>query len=338
MPNLLLTNVCDYGCPFCFAPFEGNARYFQLEELGELLPFLRSFERDAINLLGGEPTCHPQFLPILRFLLREGFEVGVFSHGRIPERTVAQLQNVHEGTFTFCVNRSIGRVNSELELLYRKMGHLVQLGVTVHEPDQDLSYVIDEIQAYRLLPSVRIGIAVPKWPGARNVYLAPSDYPVAAQHLFGFVMHALKRGVAVAFDCGFPRCFFSETQREALGEHGIEFVARCGPIPDIGPGGEAIPCLPLSVFSQSVSAKSTWADLSCRFEDVLAAQSRGFLFDDCRNCVELGAGRCSGGCAALRLAGRVGCGVIASQPVSRPARYADNGVRPRAPTFEQGES
>lgn len=66
-----IIDECNMQCPVCFAnsaPGKGNAR--SLEQIEAMLQTLLSVEQqpDLVQVSGGEPTLHPQLMPILRRL------------------------------------------------------------------------------------------------------------------------------------------------------------------------------------------------------------------------------------------------------------------------------
>ena len=66
-----IINECNMQCPVCFAnsaPGKGNAR--SLEQIEVMLQTLLASEQqpDLVQISGGEPTLHPQLMPILRRL------------------------------------------------------------------------------------------------------------------------------------------------------------------------------------------------------------------------------------------------------------------------------
>ena len=72
-----LTNRCNLACPVCFAEVrEGDTYYLDLETVRRMLAALaerRPVACHHIQFSGGEPTLHPQFLPIVRMAKGMGF-------------------------------------------------------------------------------------------------------------------------------------------------------------------------------------------------------------------------------------------------------------------------
>ena len=76
--NIYITNVCNLNCPGCY--YFNNFKYKGHQNIDDLKPI---FERwaaelniEKINILGGEPTVHPQFKDWV-VLMRELFDPGI---------------------------------------------------------------------------------------------------------------------------------------------------------------------------------------------------------------------------------------------------------------------
>lgn len=81
--NWELTDRCNYGCPFCYIHTTESAK-------SELLAWseLKAVSQELIDrgmivctLSGGEPTLHPSFTKLYRYLKEKGVLVRVFSNG-----------------------------------------------------------------------------------------------------------------------------------------------------------------------------------------------------------------------------------------------------------------
>lgn len=83
MPNLMLTNWCNYKCPYCFgmdfmAPQMAKKNMSQ-ETFSHILSWLsQTPDIDSIHLMGGEPTLHPDFEGFVAELLVRDYPITVF--------------------------------------------------------------------------------------------------------------------------------------------------------------------------------------------------------------------------------------------------------------------
>ena len=301
MPNLILTYRCNNACPFCFNDNRELQSDLTLSAFEKMLPFIHSFKRDSINIVGGEPTLNPDFIPILTSLLDEDLRVTIFSNGRDSDSTSSLLQNTLQGNFSFCVNRTSPELTPDIIQFYQRLGYRIKLSLTFYEKNQKFDHIINEIIEYRLHKEVRIGIALPAGLKRQNVFWDPRDYHGLSQEVFDWIQKCVDADIRVIFDCGFTTCFFSHEQRDYFKEKQIEFVSNCGLIPDITPDGFIIPCFPLARFKQKISKTTEWSHAERGLNEVLAVEELDWFFPECRECPERRSGACSGGCRALRI-------------------------------------
>jgi organic radical activating enzyme len=300
LPNIVLTSDCNNSCEFCFAEKTRNSE-FKFEQVGRLYQFIKGFNEDGINIVGGEPTLNKDFLEIITFFLNQNQEVTVFTNGNINEKLVDDLKFLSGNSLLFCVNRSKSQKTSLLTDFYKKLGYMIMLTVTIFRNKQELQHIIDEINAYKLIKKYRLGIALPSWPARTNLYIHPDNYGEISSEIFEFIKQGLSSGIKPSFDCGFPYCFFDENQKNFLAQQDIDFKSNCGIIPDICPDDSVVPCLPLRMISQTCSKNSKWGEIHPLIEAQLRQFKKLPLFEKCLRCGEISNGNCSGGCASFRL-------------------------------------
>ena len=301
MPNLIATYQCHNQCAYCFVDSSEHGPNLTPSSLEKLMPFIRSIGREGLNIVGGEPTLNPDFIPILKILLDEGLEITVFTNGKLEDDLIRQLQNLNIGEFSFCVNRTDPELTPEIRRFYLKLGFRIQLSLTLYKTNQPIDHLLDEISQYKLNRYVRVGIALPAGSNKKNDYLRPEDYVITSNRLFDFIHRGVQRGIQISFDCGFPYCFFNEEQRSFLEKENIVFSSNCGPIPDIAPDFTVIPCFPLQEFKESITQNTGWEKMQRLFNRKLKPLQYQPIFTECRECSEIQAGNCSGGCLALKL-------------------------------------
>jgi len=299
MANLLITNSCNNSCDFCFSDKDKREELLP-DQLNKLFPFINSSGRKSINLVGGEPTLNPFFLDIFILLLKNNYEVKIFTNGRIPAGLVSNIQNINSGCFSFVINRSYPELSPELETFYKKLGYKIQLGITFSNSRLSYSHLIDEILTYNLKRNYRLGIALPNGQEPDNIYVPPCDYDKASHVIFDFIRENLKHNIRPEFDCGFPSCFFNEDQKQFFRENSIEFFSNCGVIPDILPGLYVIPCLPLKDKKVKLNGEHPWDSVNDKLNNLIGRNNNKVLFDKCIECDLLESSSCSKGCAALR--------------------------------------
>lgn len=81
--NISINNVCNNNCSYCFQSTYNNKsekKYITLEHYNFILNFLKNSSINHINLLGGEPTLHPELLQIIDDTLNKNYSVLLISN------------------------------------------------------------------------------------------------------------------------------------------------------------------------------------------------------------------------------------------------------------------
>ena len=301
MANIVINYKCNNKCDFCFVDSININKRITIDQIKQYETFFKSFNRNSMNIVGGEPTLNSDFLAILLYFLRREYKITIFSNGKLKPALIEELQNIQEGEFFFCVNRSMPTLTENIETFYRKLGYRINPSLTVFQKNQKLDHIFEEIEKYNLNPYYRIGIALPIWPERQNKYLAIDDYGIVSDRIFKLIQKGVSKNIRPSFDCGFPYCFFSEEQKKYFNENRIMFSSNCGIIPDIIPDFLMIPCFPFSKFQKQITSNSNWNEMSSEFKNDLNSYSFNLLFKKCANCEDLRSGKCCGGCAAFRV-------------------------------------
>ncbi|MHC4252489.1 MAG: radical SAM protein, partial [Planctomycetota bacterium] len=77
LPVFSVTNVCDMSCPICFTYNRSDRPYHMpLDEVSRVVDWIveSSGPVDLVNITGGEPTCHPEIVEVLKRCRRD--EIG----------------------------------------------------------------------------------------------------------------------------------------------------------------------------------------------------------------------------------------------------------------------
>jgi organic radical activating enzyme len=205
LPNLVLTFDCNNSCEFCFAETDQN-REFRFGQIDKMHHFIKSFNRESVNIVGGEPTMNKDFLKIVTFLLGQSQKIMVFTNGNISNNLVEELKFLSHNNLQFCVNRSQPEKTTEVIDFYREVGYMIMLGVTIYKQNQIPDHVFEEINTYKLNKTYRLGIALPSWPHKNNRFISPGNYEEISGEVMGFIKQGLNYGIIPSFDCGFPYC------------------------------------------------------------------------------------------------------------------------------------
>lgn len=81
--NLDLTTSCNFRCPFCVdSKILNQGKQFNFTQIVKTIETLSNFGLKSVLLIGGgEPTLHPDFVPIVRFLKKKKLQVGIITNG-----------------------------------------------------------------------------------------------------------------------------------------------------------------------------------------------------------------------------------------------------------------
>jgi len=100
LPVIPITSACNLDCPICYTINKNeNAYHISLEEFSQILEVMRKSDPDRkiINLTGGEPTLHPQFLEIIELCHNAGIHrITVSTHGLSLIRNEELLEKLAE--------------------------------------------------------------------------------------------------------------------------------------------------------------------------------------------------------------------------------------------------
>ena len=94
--NITLTNLCNHKCPMCTSKDMLDTRTAPIERVKELILELKDLGVKAIGLGGGgDPTCHPHYEEVLRFIGKQGLEIGSTTNGQLltPGMINAAVEN-----------------------------------------------------------------------------------------------------------------------------------------------------------------------------------------------------------------------------------------------------
>lgn len=311
MANLIISDMCNMRCPYCFAePYMQTAHNFiTLEAFEARLDFLDRSGVDETRLIGGEPTLHPHFPALLERAHQRGKHIMVFSHGLIPEKALASLEALSAEECTVLVNMNAtahadGPTDAEMarrERSLERLGSRAILGFNIFVPYFEMDHLIPIILKYHNQHGIRLGLAQPAL-GGTNVYLHPKQYPIVGRKLAAFARRAAPHGIILDFDCGFVPCMFSASDLDTLRQTGAKVYWRCSPILDISIQGEIFPCFSLAGKIQGTLEPGALAsDLRDSLTDKTQLYRAAGIYRECSICRYKLNGECPGGCLASTL-------------------------------------
>ena len=252
--NLILTQVCNRQCRYCFARdmlTQGRnlGRQFMERDLFEQAVDLAVYSRATeIRFLGGEPTLHPEFIEFAQSAMSRRLKLIVFSNGLIPAGPLEFLCGLTPEQVGLLVN-----VNDESTYEpgeYRRLreglgalGRRVTCGYNISQPNFNLEPILRLIPELGLYPSVRLGIAHPVL-SAQNQFLPWGDARTVARRIIETARLTDSSDIILGLDCGFTLCMFKDFYDEVI-DLRLNFKCTCQPVLDLTPDGNIWYCLAL---------------------------------------------------------------------------------------------
>jgi Radical SAM superfamily len=318
VPNLLLTYKCNRSCPYCFAQERqqtlgpDSEQLISWKNLVIAANYFADTPEKTITLLGGEPTLHPEFINIYRYLLARDFTVRVFSNGCLDPEKIEDLGAalvVPRSRFIINVNEERDRADFETKMqnqFFSKLGMASSLSFNLFRTDPHMDFLLDIIGKYQLRPKIRLGLAHPM-AGTPNDFLSPKHYGKLGETIAQFAKRCDRQGVILTLDCGFTLCDFTDEQLGTLLRANAILKFGCGPIIDVGPDLSTWACFPLSgLQTQPLEEYPSFEALQRFYTNFIRAETRqrGFagLYEACEPCRYKKRGQCSGGCHAYAFA------------------------------------
>ena len=260
MANIIITNVCNLQCEYCFASSitTQEQKYINLDNFCQTLAFLNQSPNQRIGVIGGEPCLHPDFKTILTILNDFCEDTGnsaiVFSNGIFLEEHITQL-----GVIDVLVNcnspESQGQVNYQKMLRSLQVGFehgliardQIRCGCNIHLNQDNYDYFWHDIVDRFGVKIVRCSVVAPggcyqkewQYQDKKEEY-----YSQLKPKIMQFIKEADKRNVKIAFDCNqVPICFFDDSERELVGKVALTFPQlNCTPSVDIDTDLNAFSC------------------------------------------------------------------------------------------------
>jgi hypothetical protein len=314
MPNLLINQVCNRNCPYCFASSEMSrksaSKELSFDGFSRVLDFMAASNQNTLNILGGEPTLHPEFALFLRYALGRGFVVRVFTNAMISklvlDETIRVIEDIDPSPgglrFVVNVNQPELRTATEERQQSRSFATLARWcnqSFNMYRPDHDMAFLIENVREHGIQPEIRIGLAQPM-AGGGNEYLSLEDYPRAMRGFMAFAQACDQENIALAMDCGFPLCRFSDADLGKLYKARASLRFSCGPCVDIDPELMVRYCYPMTSAGQvSLLDYGNLEELANALRELAgSAAPQSGIYLECAECLYHKRGQCAGGCMA----------------------------------------
>lgn len=241
--NLFLSRGCNEHCSFCYAgDFFGRApsgdlsvtlaaleRYAALVRAAPPLPPWRDdldelamtfFASRAVNLLGGEPTIHPHFQPLVEAIHAHGLGPIVFTNGSRPDRIAA----VADKLWSITMNGHFAARAPTLGFDVRRI--FANLPI---RPNDDVVAALTVIRDAGIR-GVFLAFATPVG-GADPHCFTPNDQ-AEMQRIHALALEFCEaNGIHLGYDCSFPLCVDARVRQ-----------TKCSSVPVMDAAGEVTIC------------------------------------------------------------------------------------------------
>lgn len=311
MPNVLFTNHCNRACSYCFAreamAQEGFERcHLSVDDLVVAADRLSLEPRGRrFSIIGGEPSLHPDFVPMVTYLLSRQFEVRIFTNGMwSPDAVdaIAERATAPQLRIIVNMNEPAQRTPREERLqagFFARLAPLSILSLNLHRSGLPHDFVVDAYRTHPLQRTLRVSLSHPVvgWGGSRH---NRGVLCAIAGDLVGLAEALADEGVKLSLDCGFPLCIFDNAQLGSLYRLRAKLAFSCHPVVDIGPDLEVWPCFPLGALRLGHLTDYASLDaIRARCVEVvrrLIPDNAQGIFPECADCAERRRGVCAGGC------------------------------------------
>jgi len=322
MANIVFTNVCNLKCPYCFAEDLRSEEKQEInqEQLINILDWLKP-TGSKVNIIGGEPTIHPDFINLTRIMLKysqitQENAVTLFTNGIKLGDLIVNNRGVFDNPKLFILlnyNNPSNMTKEQQKELAKSMqvcmdsayfkNKKITLGCNIF-PVDDYSYYDyfwEAVEKYKV-QVIRVSEVSPC--GQFACYKNNKDeYFERIKPIFlRFCKDIKKHKCDVVMDCGYiPRCYFTEEELQIVVNAGFNlqyFERSCvQPVMDISPNGDVISCfggkdnvVNIYDFTNANSLKTYFT---------LYNRNRLYNsnpYEKCTHCHDFIAEKCQGGC------------------------------------------
>lgn len=329
MANIMMTDVCNLRCPYCFANEFVNKDKNEITEeaFDKAVDFIvNDGSHSSVGLIGGEPTIHSKFDLFMRKLIFDERVKGimVYTNGIMMNHFWDVLCHPKTHLLINCNSpKDIGenqfkRLCDNLDTLIDKKlcADRVTLGINMYSADFEYEYLLKLLIKYNF-HYVRVSITVPNLDEERNV--DPHAYFKSMKpRMFDFFRNLFEHEIIPNFDCNkIPSCLIEESELEMFTPYFAKaFIKQnisksnivttevhCTPVIDIRQDLTAVRCFGLSSCTkQNILNFAGIKELENYYIRTVDAFSYNTTY--CQKCVDCHLRKvmkCTGGCLAYKI-------------------------------------
>ncbi len=283
-----ITYRCNFNCPHCYVPErfrkEPEERELNKKEVFSVLDQLRDLGCFYLGFTGGEPFLRDDFLDILRYAKKKGFEIIIYTNGSLINEGIAEaLRELRPNKIDITINSlkkepfervtlaqdSHEKVFRAVELLYKRNIPLGFKSCLLKENEDEIGNIKQFADTHNALHRLDT-MLMPKLNGSKDPY----NYKVKLDAL-GWL------GSSEQFDKA--ECSLTDPMSSAISKRGL---FKCGVGLHnmvISPFGEVKMCLSIDYPKCKILESSLgecWQDLKRLVDSVKAEQV--YKCDGCR--------------------------------------------------------
>lgn len=216
--GIFITNVCNRHCEFCFLrPGYPRELYLSDEDLAAFCDWAARNHLYMSNLLGGEPTLHPNFVRVVQTVHKVVPRIAIVSNLLCaPDK----LEGFRDTALLANADSLDQYTEEELALFQRnleavsQMNCNVDLACTIWRLDQSVVHLLDYCDRFKVR-FVRLDLARPS-RARRNRCVRTEQIAEFKPKLLGLARELVGRGIRIGFDCPFPEGYFSAEEIREL--------------------------------------------------------------------------------------------------------------------------
>lgn len=329
MANIMMTDVCNLRCPYCFANEFVNKDTNEISEenFEKAVEFIvGDGSRSSLGLIGGEPTVHSKFESYLRKLIADDRvkTVVVYTNGILIDRYWDVICHPKVRLLINCNSpEDIGE--KQFEKLCKNLDYLIEkrmfkknvtLGINMYQPDFPYEYILNLLKKYDF-HHVRVSITVPNLEDERNAN-AHVYFERMKPGMFKFFHELLSNDIIPNYDCNkIPSCLITEEDVDEFRKYGErkyirkhikdsniqDKIVKCSPVIDIRQDLTAVRCFGLSECTkQNIGDFSGIRELENYYLRTIDAYACNTVYSEkCVDCHAREVRKCNGGCLAFKI-------------------------------------
>jgi len=318
--EISLTDFCNQNCGFCFAReemYSAKKKYLSFENFRMLIKKLKKNNIMTLYLIGGEPTIHPEFIPMMRYALKHFFSLYLFSNGIFSKKIADFLCSVSPrisiqfniSTPGFLQNKNIQQlVVGNIKQLAPKTDVVLAIN-SLFQSTQDVKKNI-KIFDKKLLKQLEICLCFSKPIAGDKNPITLDDFPAAGKNIIKSIKYVSRfQPKHIDLLAGQTYCMFTKKDRDFLKRVNIQFRQDChlgfnDRWFSITPNLETFTCFSLSTKDRiQINQKSDLKKVKDRFLKLQYKYTKELVLSKCKSCPFYGIGenKCSGPCLAFRI-------------------------------------